>query len=298
MTYQLIDSVHADEITILYSLGEETDGSVEAFITCDDGEVSLGTLDGSNTTFDVSQYRNIRNVLLKTDGQSITVFDIYETGSAYEEAKRADLTAAINNVPEKEESAYTADSWAAYETALSNANLFVNGAELSQTEADALTAALMEAISGLVEEEQPETVNKDELFAVLHEYGGLKSKDYTAETWAPFYEAYNAASAVYEDEDATQEEVDAAVAQLRETGEALVPAQTGEEEEPGSETPGGETPGAETPGTDTPKDDQITKTPAAATSDSGTAMPYVAAMLIGLGAVLLVVYRRETAKRG
>ena len=54
----------------------------------------------------------------------------------------------------------------------------------------------MEAISGLVEEEQPETVNKDELFAVLHEYGGLKSKDYTAETWAPFYEAYNAASAV------------------------------------------------------------------------------------------------------
>lgn len=298
LTYQLIDNVHADEITILYSLGEETDGSVEAFITCDDGEVSLGTLDGSNTTFDVSQYRNIKNVLLKTDGQSITVFDIYETGSAYEEAKRADLTAAINNVPEKEESAYTADSWAAYETALSNANLFVNGAELSQTEADALTAALMEAISGLVEEEQPETVNKDELFAVLHEYGGLKSKDYTAETWAPFYEAYNAASAVYEDEDATQEEVDAAVAQLRETGEALVPAQTGEEEEPGSETPGGETPGAETPGTDTPKDDQITKTPAAATSDSGTAMPYVAAMLIGLGAVLLVVYRRETAKRG
>ena len=74
-----------------------------------------------------------------------------------------------------------------------------------------------------LEDEEP-GVDKDKLFDLLEQYGGYRSSDYTTETWEPFKAAYDAAKAVYLDESATQEEVDAATAELTRTGKALVKA--------------------------------------------------------------------------
>ena len=52
-------------------------------------------------------------------------------------------------------------------------------------------------------EEPDPVVDKTELYALLEQYGGYKSSDYTAETWKPFKAAYDAAKEVYLDESAT-----------------------------------------------------------------------------------------------
>ena len=95
---------------------------------------------------------------------------------------------------------------------------------------------LQTAIEGLKKEEPvdpeptPDPVNKDALWALLEKYDGYVSTDYTADSWAAFYASYQAACAVATNEEATQDEVDAAVAALERTGAALVPASPAEEE--------------------------------------------------------------------
>ena len=73
-------------------------------------------------------------VRISANGNALNVFEIYETGDTYVEAKRADLQSAINTVPELDESAYTEESWAAYEEALAHAEELMAGTELSQRE--------------------------------------------------------------------------------------------------------------------------------------------------------------------
>lgn len=126
LTYQLIDNLKADEINVLYTsdnAGEEAP-TIELYWEEENGEsggILLGTLDGETFSFDVSEYRNIEKVIIRANGNALNVFEIYETGDTYVEAKRADLQSAISTVPEKDESAYTEDSWAAYEEALAHA---------------------------------------------------------------------------------------------------------------------------------------------------------------------------------
>ena len=80
------------------------------------------------------QYVTPQAVAISANGNALNVFEIYETGDTYVEAKRADLQSAINTVPEKDESAYTEDSWTAYEEALAHAEELMAGVELSQAE--------------------------------------------------------------------------------------------------------------------------------------------------------------------
>ncbi|MGL5381536.1 beta-N-acetylglucosaminidase domain-containing protein [Clostridium sp.] len=67
-----------------------------------------------------------------------------------------------------------------------------------------------------------EEVNKEELVNVIAKAEALKSEDYTAETWATLEASLKAAKEVLANSEATQEEVNAAVASLNKAIEALV----------------------------------------------------------------------------
>ena len=220
LTYQLIDNLKADEINVLYTsdnAGE--DATIE--VLGDDGWLSLGTLDGETFTFDVSTVRNAQAVRISANGNALNVFEIYETGDTYVEAKRADLQSAISTVPEKDESAYTEDSWAAYEEALAHAEELMAGVELSQAEADAAAQAIRDAINNLVENGEQPATDKDALNEAIAAAEALDGEDYTTNSWNALTSALETAKTVAADESATQEEVDNAANALNGAKTAL-----------------------------------------------------------------------------
>ena len=220
LTYQLIDNLKADEINVLYTsdnAGEEA--TIE--VLGDDGWMSLGTLDGETFTFDVSTVRNAQAVRISANGNALNVFEIYETGDTYVEAKRADLQSAISTVPEKDESAYTEDSWAAYEEALAHAEELMAGVELSQAEADAAAQAIRDAINNLVENGEQPATDKDALNEAIAAAEALDGEDYTTNSWNALTSALETAKTVAADESATQEEVDNAANALNGAKAAL-----------------------------------------------------------------------------
>ncbi|MFR9255849.1 MAG: discoidin domain-containing protein [Merdibacter sp.] len=220
LTYQLIDNLKADEINVLYTsdnAGEEA--TIE--VLGDDGWMSLGTLDGETFTFDVSTVRNAQAVRISANGNALNVFEIYETGDTYVEAKRADLQSAINTVPEKDESAYTEDSWAAYEEALAHAEELMAGVELSQAEADAAAQAIRDAINNLVENGEQPATDKDALNEAIAAAEALDGEDYTTNSWNVLTSALETAKTVAADDNAAQTEIDDAANALNGAKAAL-----------------------------------------------------------------------------
>ena len=116
-------------------------------------------------------------------------------------------------------SPYTADSWAAFEAALEAASVVLADEDATQEEVDAAYDALYAAELALT---MKPVVNKAELEALIAEVSGKDAENYTEESWAVFAAALEEANAVAADEDATQEEVDAAVVELSAAEEALV----------------------------------------------------------------------------
>ena len=137
-------------------------------------------------------------------------------------AKPADktaLNAAIAAAPtaDKEDN-YTPASWAAYKTALDAANNAAAAAdgEISQSEVNAALANLQAAIGNL-----KAPANKTALQAEIAKLDSLKEADYTSRTWEVLSAQIAKATAVNKDENATQEDVDAAAADLKKAIEGL-----------------------------------------------------------------------------
>ena len=160
-------------------------------------------------------------MIIRANGNALNVFEIYETGDTYVEAKRADLQSAINTVPEKDESAYTEDSWAAYEEALAHAEELMAGVELSKAEADAAAQAIRDAINNLVENGEQPATDKDALNEAIAAAEALDGEDYTTNSWNALTSALETAKTVAADESATQEEVDNAANALNGAKAAL-----------------------------------------------------------------------------
>lgn len=206
---------------------------------------------------------------------------VVEKGNLYDLAQEAQ---AIEN------DGYTEDSWNALKTAIDEAFAVYNDANATSEDVATAYENLQTAISGLTKEEpidpepepEPEPVDKDALWALLEKYDGYVASDYTADSWAAFYASYQTASAVYLNEDATQDEVDAAVAALERTGAALVPAS--QSEDPGT-----------TPEIDPDNEYNQTEKPAD-TSASMPIAPFAAAAVIAAGAAFVVIRKKKTAK--
>ena len=137
------------------------------------------------------------------------------------------LQTALSGCADLDESVYTAESWKPFAEALAAAQALLDGNYATQDEVNAAATALTEAKDALV----VAPVVKDDLQASVDAAGKLEAGDYTAESWAAFQEALEAARAVLADEDATQAEVDAARAALAAAAEGLAEA----EPEPGPE---------------------------------------------------------------
>ena len=142
--------------------------------------------------------------------QMIYDLDLAKVSLRLIEEERTDKSAleeAISKAEALTESKYTADSWAAMQEKLNAAKEVMSDDAAKQEQIDAAAAALNDAVEALVEVTEPSQVDKSDLYELLGKYDGYKAKDYTAASWKPFKEAYDAACEVYLDENATQEEV-------------------------------------------------------------------------------------------
>ena len=130
-------------------------------------------------------------------------------------ADKAGLEAAITRADAIKEETYPdkKEEWKAMQDALTLSRGVAQNKDALQTEIDAATRQLNEAIRQL---EAVKTVNKNALKAEIDRTVNLNQGDYTASSWTALQEKLTAANKAYESETATQEEVNAAAAALRE----------------------------------------------------------------------------------
>ena len=133
------------------------------------------------------------------------------------------LEAAIAEADGLKESDYTADSWATYQAALTNARSVAEAKE-SQEAVDQAKAALDAAKAALVKAEQPVSVDTSSLEKAISDAETLKEADYTADSWSAYQAALANARSVLEAKE-SQEAVDQAKAALDAAKAALVKAE-------------------------------------------------------------------------
>ena len=124
-----------------------------------------------------------------------------------------DLKGLIAEGKEKQETDYTEASYQTMLKALTEAQLLVDDVQAELTELQAAAKNLKDAIDGLVEADQ-----EDEPLYELREWidfmESLSKEEYTSESWAALQAAIDAAKAVEANPDATQAQIDQAVADM------------------------------------------------------------------------------------
>lgn len=124
------------------------------------------------------------------------------------------LQAAVDAAPTAQGS-YTADSWTAFQTALTAAKAVLNDADATQEAVDAALADLNAAVAALV------SVDKSALQTAVNAAPSDASA-YTAASWTAYQTALTAAKAVLNNANATQAEVNDALTDLNTAKAALV----------------------------------------------------------------------------
>lgn len=191
-----------------------------------------------------------------------------------------------------QESNYTADSWAAFKKAFDAAKKVLDSDTATQQQVNDAYTALRTAINGLVN--ATAKPSKDKLKAAVDAAAKLKESDYTADSWAAFVKALDAAKAVLANDNATQEEINNATGALFKAEEALVkkagaPAKPGKPSQPGAPAkPGASGANSGQNGSNA----GVAKTGAAVTGISGAVM-----LLLAAGATLVIIRRRDAVRR-
>ena len=183
-------------------------------------------------------------------GNAVTQQDINDAAAALRQAvkalvpvgsalNKAELLIVIAEAEALEENKYTAESYAAVTEALREARKLaeadVSGGDVSpgdsvtQDQINTAAQALRSAIDSLVEKTQ---TDKAALKELVEAADAVDRSKYTSESYAAFTAVLNAADAVLLDPGASQESIDAAVLQLKNAFEALVPVQPGGNESP------------------------------------------------------------------
>ena len=114
----------------------------------------------------------------------------------------------------KEQGNYTDESWKSFTAALEAAKAVLDNEAATEEQVAAATTALEEAVKGLTEKE-PEPVDKSELQKLYDANSGKEQGNYTDESWKVFETALESAKAVLDNEDATEEMVQAAAEALK-----------------------------------------------------------------------------------
>lgn len=256
---------------------------------------ATGTLPNNSETkeitFDPITTTNVRlvyNQAVNNNGSAAELQVVRANISADTEGLQAAVENAKTLMSQLDKDAYTEESWSALESVIAAAEELLGQEDTDANDVANMIYDIQKAVTELrlkdkAEEPDP-VVDKTELYALLEQYGGYKSSDYTAETWKPFKAAYDAAKEVYLDESATQEEVDAAIEELARTGKALVKASEPTVPSDGDEQTT-EKPPVTTPGT-------TVKT--GVTETAGVI--YAMALILSVGAISVLVWRRRVSK--
>ena len=140
------------------------------------------------------------------------------------EVDKSGLQTAIDAAKALKAENYTAETWEVLTTKLAAAEKVYADPEATDYEVLLAIANLTEAIEGLEAVETPEAGDKTELNNLITQYSGLNEKDYTAESWLDFENALENAKAVSAKENASQAEIDQAIAALTSARAGLVKA--------------------------------------------------------------------------
>ncbi|MDD1504433.1 S-layer homology domain-containing protein [Lysinibacillus sp. CNPSo 3705] len=136
---------------------------------------------------------------------------------------KALLQAKVDEAKGLDASKYMSETWANYQNQLKAAQAVLDDEDATQTEVDAAREALIAAQDKL---QKVSAVNKALLQAKVDEAKGLVASKYTPETWANYQNQLKAAQKVLDNANATQAEVDQALADLTAAKNALRPALT------------------------------------------------------------------------
>ncbi len=197
-----------------------------------------------------------------------------------DEVNKDALQTLYDAYAEMEQGNYTDESYQALRDALDAAKAVLDDKDATQAEVDAAYSALAAAADGLAEVPgggDEEIVVKNQLQKLYDAVKNLSQSGYTAESWQAFQAARDAAKAVLDNPDATQEEVSAAYSDLYTAWQNLKSVQ-----QPGSGD-------AQNPDGTKPADN-------GKTGDSAPIIPLTAAAAAAAAAIALVFRRRRTMK--
>lgn len=141
-----------------------------------------------------------------------------EGGAIYIVADLSELEAAVAAADSVDGSPYTADSYAAYVSAVNAGKALLNADKPAQDDVDAAVDAIAAAYAELTEKPPVDTTALQEAIA---EYEAEDPSAYTAESFAQYTAAVDAGKALLASGVYTQEEVDAAVEKIEEMASLL-----------------------------------------------------------------------------
>ena len=160
-----------------------------------------------------------------------------------------ELQALVDSAADALQENYGEEEWAALQQAIADAQAVLDNAEATQVDVYNAYKALEAALANTI----APSVDKSELQSAVDNALADTEKDkYTEESWQAYQEALANAKEVLADVNATQEDVDAALAALQQAEEALKPVSG--TDEPGTDEPGTDEPGTDKPGQDNPSD--------------------------------------------
>ena len=151
-----------------------------------------------------------------------------------EQADKTELGALLDVVKNMDTSLFTQETLDALKEAYNNAKAVYDDLDATQEEVDAAAKELRDAKAALKKkEESPKPADKDNLKDLLDKVKNMDKAPYTLESVKKLKDEYKKALAVWNDKDATQEEVDAATAALnkalKELKKKTANVQTGDE---------------------------------------------------------------------
>lgn len=150
------------------------------------------------------------------DAATVSEWRLLTPGDVTSDDGKPELTALIVEIEKLNQNGYTAETWKKLADALAEAKRVNNDANATKAQrVDALNA-LIEAKDGLVvsPDDGQKEADKKALNAKIKEAEALKQTDYKPETWTAFKTALDAAKEVAAQANATQAQVDKALADL------------------------------------------------------------------------------------
>lgn len=130
----------------------------------------------------------------------------YITSINYDE-----LEEVINNIDLIDKKEYTPKSWSELIKSINEAKKLMVNPEVTQEKVDEAVIAINNAVNSLIKK-----VDKTELLLLIEEYKDVDKDKYTEESFNEYNEALTIANELINDEDVTEEEINAVIALLKE----------------------------------------------------------------------------------